>query len=57
MLDTDFGQFAPTNKRINVNIVNMIKMQNGKISEIRVFYDSALIMKQLGVSQARQRAA
>jgi steroid delta-isomerase-like uncharacterized protein len=57
MLDTDFGQFPASNHRINVNIVNMIKMQNGKISEIHVFYDSALIMKQLGVQQTEQRAA
>jgi steroid delta-isomerase-like uncharacterized protein len=55
-LVTDFGQFAPTQKKINVDIVNLIKVQNGKISEIRVFYDSAVVMNQLGI-QAGKRAA
>jgi steroid delta-isomerase-like uncharacterized protein len=53
---SDLGTFTPTQKRINVDLINMLKIQNGKISEIRVFYDSAEIMDQLGF-RIEKRAA
>lgn len=53
---SDFGQFEPTQKRINIDMINLLRFQNGKISEIRVFYDSAEVMKQLGL-RAEKRAA
>jgi steroid delta-isomerase-like uncharacterized protein len=53
---SDLGQFAPTQKRINVDMVNMLRIQNGKIAEIRVFYDSAEVMDQLGF-RIEKRAA
>lgn len=53
---SDFGQFAPTQKKMNIDIVNLLKFENGKISEIRVFYDPSEIMNQLGL-QTGQRAA
>lgn len=53
---SDLGQFAATQKKMNVDIVNLLKFENGKISEIRVFYDPSEIMNQLGL-QTGQRAA
>jgi steroid delta-isomerase-like uncharacterized protein len=53
---SDFGQFAPTNKRISVDMSNLCKVQNGKISEIHAFYDSAVLLSQLGI-HIEKRAA
>ncbi|MFL5813724.1 MAG: ester cyclase [Bdellovibrionia bacterium] len=53
---SDLGQFTPTQKRISVDLINLLTIRNGKISEIRVFYDSAEIMDQLGF-QVEKRAA
>jgi steroid delta-isomerase-like uncharacterized protein len=53
---SDLGHFAPTQKKLNVDLVNLLKVENGKISEIRVFYDSAEVMDQLGF-RAEKRAA
>jgi steroid delta-isomerase-like uncharacterized protein len=53
---SDLGQFAPTQKKIDVDLINLLKVENGKISEIRVYYDSAEIMDQLGF-RAEKRVA
>lgn len=53
---SDFGEFAPTRKKMNVDIMNLLKFENGKISEIRVFYDPNVIMNQLGIREGKRAA-
>jgi steroid delta-isomerase-like uncharacterized protein len=53
---SDLGQFAPTNRKIDVDLVNFFKIRNGKIAEIRVIYDTAVMMDQLGVEMEKRAA-
>jgi len=45
----DFSGIAATGKEITVTGVDIFHFADGKISEIDVFYDPALIFEQLGV--------
>ena len=45
----DFFGIPPTDKRVNVSGVSLCRIQNGKISEERVFFDRLGLMEQLGV--------
>lgn len=46
----DFFGIAPTGKRVNVNGVSFCRIQNGKISEDRTYFDRLGLMEQLGVA-------
>jgi len=46
----DFFGIAPTGKRVNVSGVSLCRIQNGKISEERSFFDRLGLMEQLGVA-------
>jgi steroid delta-isomerase-like uncharacterized protein len=45
----NFGEFAPTGKRFNVRIVNIIDFNGDKISRETIFMDAASQVKQLGL--------
>lgn len=55
-LITDIGEFAPTHNRLDMDIVSLFKFEDGKIAQIQVLYDTAVISEQLGF-QAENRAA
>jgi hypothetical protein len=45
----NFGEFAPTGKKFNVRIVNIIDFNGDKISRETIFMDAASQVKQLGL--------
>jgi steroid delta-isomerase-like uncharacterized protein len=52
---THLGQWmdlAPTGKRIDLAGADLFRIDNGRITEIRVFYDTLGLMQQLGVAPA-----
>jgi steroid delta-isomerase-like uncharacterized protein len=46
------GQFPPTNQSVSVPFINVMHFDNDKVSEVSVYYDSLLLMIQLGHVQA-----
>jgi steroid delta-isomerase-like uncharacterized protein len=42
------GRFPPTNQSVSVPFINVLHFENDKVSEVSVYYDSLLLMTQLG---------
>jgi steroid delta-isomerase-like uncharacterized protein len=42
------GQFPPTNQSVSVPFINVLHFADDKVSEVTVYYDSLLLMTQLG---------
>jgi hypothetical protein len=45
----NFGELAPTGKKFNVRLVNIIDFNNNKICRETIFMDAASQIKQLGL--------
>jgi steroid delta-isomerase-like uncharacterized protein len=47
--DAQFAdRFPPTNQSVSVPFINVLHFENDKVSEVSVYYDSLLLMTQLG---------
>lgn len=46
----DFFGIPPTNKKLNIEGVTLVKMKNGRIAQEQDFMDNALFMQQLGLT-------
>jgi len=44
------GEIAATGKKLDLPFCEMYRFKNGKISEVRVYYDAASMTRQLGVT-------
>ena len=44
------GSIPPTKKKINVKFCEILQITNGKVSEGRLYFDTATMMRQLGLS-------
>jgi steroid delta-isomerase-like uncharacterized protein len=42
------GRFPPTNQSVSVPFINVLHFDNDKVSEVSDYYDSLLLMTQLG---------
>ena len=49
VLRSSLGDFAPTGKRSEVRYCSVMKVRDGMVVEGRDYYDSATIVKQLGL--------
>ena len=43
------GEIPPTGKQANVPFCDVIKIKNGKITSVNSYFDTATMMKQLGI--------
>ena len=43
------GPIPPTHRRIEIHGVNMLHIRNGKIAEQRLFFDTATMLRELGL--------
>ena len=50
ILRSSLGDFAPTGKRAEVRYCSVMRVQDGKVVEGRDYYDSATIVRQLGLA-------
>lgn len=50
VLETDAGNFPPTGRRYEVRYCSVMRVQDGKVVEGRDYYDSATILRDLGLS-------
>jgi steroid delta-isomerase-like uncharacterized protein len=48
------GQFPPTNQSVAVPFINVLHFVNDKVSEVSVYFDSLLLMTQLGHVQTHE---
>lgn len=49
-LKTSLGTFAPTGRKVKVRYCSVMRVDDGKVVEGRDYYDSAGIMRQLGLT-------
>lgn len=49
-LQTSLGTFAPTERKVKVRYCSVMRVDDGKVVEGRDYYDSAGIMRQLGLT-------
>ena len=49
-LQTSLGTFAPTGRKVEVRYCSVMRVDDGKVVEGRDYYDSAGIMRQLGLT-------
>ena len=49
ILRSSLGAFEPTGRSVEVRYCSVMRVENGKVVEGRDFYDSATIVRQLGV--------
>ena len=49
ILRSSLGTFEPTGRSVEVRYCSVMRVENGKVVEGRDFYDSATIVRQLGV--------
>ena len=48
-LATPGGEVAPTGRRVEIQIAEFYQMKDGKIRQLRAYYDAATMMRQLGL--------
>lgn len=48
-LQSPAGSIPATRKKLDLNFIEVLKLENGKIIEARAYYDSATLMRQLGL--------
>jgi len=48
-LVTPGGEIPPTGRRVEIQIAEFYQMKDGKIRSLRAYYDSATMMRQLGL--------
>jgi len=48
---------APTGKKVKIPVCNVLEVRDDKIYAEREYFDSAVMMRQLGVEAPRQKAA
>lgn len=48
-LQTPTGEIPPTGRRVEVPFVQVLKLQSGKITEARLYFDVAGMLQQLGI--------
>ena len=48
-LKTPSGSIPATHKKLDMNFIEVLKLENGKVIEARAYFDSATLMRQLGV--------
>lgn len=46
---TPDGEFMPTNKKLSLSICEVTRLKNGKVINVRTYYDTGTIMKSLGI--------
>jgi predicted ester cyclase len=51
------GDINPTNKRVEVRCCEVAQVKDGKIVNIRLYFDAASLMRQLGIAAAAPSAA
>ena len=49
-MTTPQGTIAPTKKKIDVRFCEILRITNGKVSEAHLYFDTATMLRQLGVS-------
>jgi len=50
-LETPNGPLPATNRKVDLALCELATIENGKITSIRTYYDSATMMAQLGVTE------
>lgn len=50
IFETPMGKFDPTNKKVNIPFVEILKLKNGKIENAKLYFDTTSVMNQLGIS-------
>jgi predicted ester cyclase len=50
ILRSSLGTFKPTGRSVEIRYCSVMRVENGKVVEGRDFYDSATIVRQLGIS-------
>lgn len=50
VLETDAGDFPPTGRRVEVRYCSVMRVSDGMVVEGRDYYDSATILRQLGLA-------
>ena len=48
-LVTPGGEISPTGRRVEIQIAEFYQMKDGKIRQLRAYYDAATMMRQLGL--------
>lgn len=48
-LVTPGGEIAPTGRRVEIHIAEFYQMKDGKIRQLRAYYDAATMLRQLGL--------
>jgi steroid delta-isomerase-like uncharacterized protein len=51
-LEVPGGQLAPTGKRVDVPVCEIVHCTGGKIATIRTYFDAATLMRELGLMPA-----
>jgi steroid delta-isomerase-like uncharacterized protein len=51
--DPDGTQVAPTGRRISLRVVEVYRVENGRITENRLYFDQTLLARQLGLTPVR----
>ncbi len=49
ILKSSEGEIPPTGKKVNVPFCEVMKIKNGKITSLNTYFDTATMMKQLGI--------
>ncbi len=59
VLQTPTGEIQPTGRRVEMSFAEVYRLRNGKVTEGKLYFDSATMLTQLGLSagaaQAQQR--
>jgi steroid delta-isomerase-like uncharacterized protein len=56
VFETPMGKFDPTGKKVSIPFVEIVKIKNGKIESSKLYFDTASMMTQLGVSAHEEHA-
>jgi len=54
VFSTPMGDIAPTGKKIEVPVCHIVQIQNGKITDIHEYFDTATLMSQLGITSTQE---
>ena len=45
------GTIQPTSKKVELQVCEFLKLKNGKIAESHIYFDSAALLRQLGITK------
>jgi predicted ester cyclase len=48
-LQSPNGSIPATRKKLDMHFIEVLKLENGKVTEARAYFDSATLLRQLGV--------